>query len=61
MELVGVTEIAALWGISRQRADVLTRRPTFPAPIALLGGGHRRVWDWADVEAWGATHRPLTP
>jgi hypothetical protein len=41
-ELVGITEIAALLGTSRQRASELARSPKFPAPLADLAAGP--VW-----------------
>lgn len=49
--LVGVHEIAALLGVSRQRVDEITRtHPSFPAPDATLRSG--RVWRRENVEAW---------
>lgn len=47
---MGVTEIADLLGVSKQRADQLTRRGDFPAPVAELASG--RIWLAADVTAW---------
>lgn len=41
-ELVGITEIAELLGISRQRASELARSSRFPAPHADLAAGP--VW-----------------
>ena len=41
-ELVGVTELAQLLGVSRQRASELARSRDFPAPIAVLRSGP--VW-----------------
>jgi prophage regulatory protein len=49
-DLVGVTEIGDLLGVSRQRADQLTRTEAFPDPVAVLSAG--RIWRRADVEAW---------
>jgi prophage regulatory protein len=49
-DLVGVTEIGDLLGVSRQRADQLTRIEAFPEPVAVLSAG--RIWRRADVEAW---------
>ncbi len=40
--LVGVSEIAALLGTTRNRAWQVTRKPDFPQPLALLAGGP--VW-----------------
>ena len=56
-ELVGVSEVAEVLGVSRQRVnelDRLAQRPTtrnpFPEPIARLRAGP--VWDKRDVDAW---------
>lgn len=49
-ELMGIAEIRALLGISRQRADQLTRRADFPEPVAELGMG--KVWEGDAVRAW---------
>jgi len=35
-QLVGVAEIAGLLGVSRQRADALTRRKGFPDPLTRV-------------------------
>jgi predicted DNA-binding transcriptional regulator AlpA len=43
-------EIGDLLGVSRQRADQLSRLEEFPEPVAVLSAG--RVWRRADVEAW---------
>lgn len=45
-----------LGGVSQQRADVLSRRPDFPKPVAVLRVG--RIWHRDDVEAWMREHRP---
>ncbi|MHB1599307.1 MAG: DNA-binding protein [Acidimicrobiales bacterium] len=37
-------------GVSRQRADQLSRTKGFPDPAADLA--HGRVWETADVEQW---------
>jgi hypothetical protein len=49
-DLLGTAEIADLLGVSRQRADQLSRGDAFPAPVAELRSG--RIWQRADVEAW---------
>lgn len=41
-ELVGVSEIAELLDVTRQRASALAKRPDFPSPIASLASGP--VW-----------------
>lgn len=49
--LVGVAEIAALLGISRQRVDALLKsHPDFPSPIAELSAG--RIWQETDILEW---------
>ncbi|MGI8753349.1 MAG: helix-turn-helix transcriptional regulator [Acidimicrobiales bacterium] len=50
MDLVGLAEIADLFGVSRQRADQLARQTGFPQPEAVLQGG--RIWKREDIEAW---------
>jgi prophage regulatory protein len=55
--LVGTHEIRVrLGGISRQRVDQITKKPSFPKPLAELAQG--RVWLADDVAAWLKTHRP---
>jgi predicted DNA-binding transcriptional regulator AlpA len=51
LDLVGVTEIAAMLGVSRQRIDQLIRtHPDFPRPVAELVAG--RIWLRPDIETW---------
>jgi predicted DNA-binding transcriptional regulator AlpA len=58
--LVGVTEIAAMLGVSRQRADQITRQyDDFPAPEVTLSTG--RVWRRTRVERWIARHPRRRP
>jgi len=57
---MGVHEIARLLGVSRQRADQLSRQKGFPEPVAVIAGGRQRVWLAEDVRAWArAAGRPL--
>lgn len=49
-DLVGVTEIAAMFGVTTQRVSQLVRTSSFPEPVARLAAG--LIWDRADVEAW---------
>jgi len=49
-ELVGSAEIAAMFGVSRQRVYQLTSRPDFPEPVVRLKAG--AIWRTADVAAW---------
>ena len=49
--LMGISELRVRFGgVSRQRADQLTRRADFPNPLADLAQG--RIWLGADVERW---------
>jgi prophage regulatory protein len=50
--LLGTHELAALLGVSRQRAHQLAAHPTFPAPAADLRIG--RVWRTDDIRAWAS-------
>lgn len=52
-ELVGVTELAQLLGVSRQRASELQKRPGFPAPVQILAAGP--VWPRAWIERFVGT------
>lgn len=47
---MGLTEIAEMLGVSRQRIDQLAHTDDFPEPVAELAAG--RIWERADVEAW---------
>lgn len=48
--LVGLTEIARMLGVSRQRVGQLAKVEGFPEPTVVLAAGP--VWESADVEAW---------
>lgn len=50
IRLLGVREIARLLGVSRQRADQITRTKGFPDPIAELANG--RIWERQTVVHW---------
>ena len=57
--LVGLSEIATMLGVSRQRASQLVRDyDDFPAPVAELASG--RIWETETVEAWANAH-PVRP
>jgi predicted DNA-binding transcriptional regulator AlpA len=52
VDLIGLTQIAELLGMSRAGAHKLIgRETTFPAPVSVLAN-RTRVWDRADVERW---------
>jgi predicted DNA-binding transcriptional regulator AlpA len=56
LDLLGVAEIAAMFGVSRQRVDAIVRSsPDFPEPVAELTAG--RIWLRADVERWARSNR----
>jgi ATP-dependent Clp protease ATP-binding subunit ClpC len=48
--LLGVAEIAAMLGVTRQRVNQLIRSQGFPAPEAELSAG--RIWRREAVERW---------
>jgi predicted DNA-binding transcriptional regulator AlpA len=49
-DVIGVTEVAEIMGVSKQRASELTKRANFPQPIARLALGP--VWPKRNIEAW---------
>jgi predicted DNA-binding transcriptional regulator AlpA len=54
-DLVSVTEIAELLGISRQRVNqLIDTYDDFPEPEARLAIG--RVWRREEIEAWAECH-----
>jgi predicted DNA-binding transcriptional regulator AlpA len=58
MALVGIKEVAQMLGVSRTRADQLSRRPNFPEP--KVRHARVRLWEKTDVQAWiNANRRPL--
>lgn len=62
MKLAGVSEVAELLGVSKQRVTQLKQRPDFPCPIARLAAGP--VWEEKQIlqfqKAWNraAGRRP---
>lgn len=52
VDLVGLTEIAEMLGVSRARAHQLAEVPTFPKPVGSIGGGRQRIWKLPDIERW---------
>jgi len=58
MELVGISEIAALTQTSRSAvSNWVTRDRSFPAPVANLACG--QIWDKKDIELWLKRNRHL--
>jgi predicted DNA-binding transcriptional regulator AlpA len=51
--LLGVAEIAAMLGLTRQRVNQLIQTAGFPAPEAELSAG--RIWTREAIEAWVAS------
>ena len=49
-ELVGVTEVASLFGVAPNTAWRWSKEDGFPEPVARLASGP--VWRRVDVEAW---------
>ena len=62
MALVGIKEVADMLGVSRTRADQLSRRPNFPEP--KVRHARVRLWEDKDVQALDEGEPPvvrLTP
>lgn len=54
--LMGTSELRRRFGgISAQRVDQIVRKPSFPAPVAVLDQG--RIWYGPAVEEWIVQHR----
>ena len=52
LALLGIADLAARWGYTRQGVHQLAGRPGFPAPVTAVNDGRVRVWLLADVEAF---------
>jgi len=58
--LVGITEIAGMLEVSRQRVyQLIDAYPDFPAPEVELSSG--RVWSRAKVAQWSSRHSDRRP
>lgn len=58
--LVGISEIAQMLGVTRQRAvQLVADYSDFPAPTASLAAG--RIWRRRQVEAWMNKHPERKP
>lgn len=56
LDLVGISEIAEMLGVTRQRVDKLSRTdPAFPEPVAEIRAG--RIWLRAEVATWVSDSR----
>lgn len=60
-ELVGMAELSALLGVTRQRIAVLRQRPEFPAPVAEIAA--TPIWRKSDLSTFaeGWQRRPGRP
>lgn len=56
LDVLGVRDFAAKWGVSPQLANKFSQRDDFPEPAAELAAG--RIWRTADVRRWVKKHRP---
>lgn len=56
-DVLGLSDLAKLLGVTKRTAANYANRPDFPAPLAELDRG--RVWARADVEAWAKRTLPL--
>jgi predicted DNA-binding transcriptional regulator AlpA len=55
-DILGVSEIAALFGVARNTAWRWSREETFPAPAAELASGP--IWKRVDIERWHRERQP---
>jgi predicted DNA-binding transcriptional regulator AlpA len=55
--LVGLAEVAELFGVSKRTASRYAQRGDFPTPIARLRAGP--IWLEEDVKGWGAPAPPV--
>jgi len=55
MALVGIKEVADMLGVSRTRADQLSRQPSFPEP--KVRHARVRLWEDKDVQDWMKANR----
>jgi predicted DNA-binding transcriptional regulator AlpA len=50
--LVNQADLARTWDLSRQRVNQLVADPTFPDPVARVGGKAQELWARDEVDAW---------
>ena len=55
--LVGLAEVAEVFGVSKRTASRYTIRSDFPAPVARLRAGP--IWLEDDVKTWAAPVPPV--
>ncbi|SQD94567.1 conserved hypothetical protein [Parafrankia sp. Ea1.12] len=56
LDLIDVSDFASMLGVSRSRADMLTRYAGFPTPAVVKP--RIRLWHRRDVESWCDRNRP---
>lgn len=59
VDVVGITEIAQMLGVSRPRASQLTETKGFPPPAARLSMGP--IWRRSAIEKWVEKTGPRKP
>ena len=56
LDLMGMTDMANEWGISRQRVQILTLEKSFPVPAIAMHGPNgkvaHRLWVGSEVKEW---------
>lgn len=58
--LIGLTQVAAMLGVSRERASqIVGSYADFPVPAAVVGT--RRGWEAGQVERWISEHPVRRP
>ena len=57
LDLIGVPEIAEIFGVTRRTAWRYVQRPEFPKPAARVR--RKSLWDRSAVEAWAQTALPI--
>lgn len=51
--LASAADLSRKWGVSKARITVLTAKPSFPRPVADVGG--RPVWLVKEAQQWRDT------
>jgi hypothetical protein len=56
MNLVGLTDLSKEWGVSRQRAQIISQNDSFPEPIITATGPTgkiiHRLWLHSEATEW---------
>ncbi|SQE00496.1 conserved hypothetical protein [Parafrankia sp. Ea1.12] len=56
VDLVDISDLSSMIGVSRSRADAISRTKGFPDPVFTRP--RIRLWWRAEVEAWADRSRP---